>query len=351
MLETDPPRGQVAKLVSDKHALRKLVAEANLAPSLYNTQPARWRFSPDGTVQVYEDLSRRLSVADPAGRLARIAVGAAFEGLGIALSKTGLSLRILRLAPPGKEPDDDSNLSLRLVASALITQGTMRDALCAYVYERHTFRGEFEPVNPEARDALAGLMHHLGDVVAIVESADIHDIARRYQQCREELQHRTGYQAEFYRWMSWTQREAQRRHDGLNIRDMAPARLPRFSKPLLLRSLMRTTLESLGVVPELYDETRSIASASAIGVLTGPRDEDAFLLGQRFYRVWLELCRAGYALCPMVAATDTAGGLLALRNRFKIPNDRQITSLFRVGKVAAGTLYHRQRLPVRELLV
>lgn len=350
MSQPAPPRDQAVNLASDKHVLRKLIAEANLAPSLYNTQPARWRFSPDGTVLVYEDLSRRLQVADPTGRLARVAVGAAFEGLNIALSKTGLSLRVQHLAPSGKEPDGD-NPALRLVASAIIAQGAARDALAAYVYERHTFRGEFEPVSPEAHDALAGLMRHLGDVVAIVESADIHDIAQRYRQCREELKQRTGYQAEFYRWMSWTQREAQRRHDGLNIRDMAPARLPRITKPQLLRSLVRTTLESLGMVRELYDETRSIASASAIGVLTGPRDEDAFLSGQRFYRVWLELCRAGYALCPMVAATDTACGLLTLRNRFKIPNDRQITSLFRVGKVAAGTLYHRQRLPVRELLV
>lgn len=350
MTQSVPQRGQAAKLALDKHALRKLIAEANLAPSLYNTQPARWHFAADGTVQVYEDLSRRLQVADPTGRLARMAVGAAFEGLNIALSKAGLSLSILRLVPPGKEPDEGS-ASLRTVASALITQGAARDALAAYVYERHTFRGEFETVNPEARDALAGLMRHLGDVVAIVDGAEIHDIAQHYRQCREELKQRIGYQAEFHRWMSWTQREARRRHDGLNIRDMAPPRLPRFIMPQLLRTLARLTLESFGMVPQMYNEVRSIASASAIGVLTGPRDEDAFLSGQRFYRVWLEMCRAGYALCPMVAATDTAGGLLAMRNRFNIPDDRQITSMFRVGKVAAGTSYLRQRLPPRELLV
>ncbi len=350
MHQPAPQRGQAAKLALDKHALRKLIAEANLAPSLYNTQPARWHFAADGTVQVYEDLSRRLQVADPTGRLARMGVGAAFEGLNIALSKAGLSLRILRLAPPGKEPDEGS-ASLRTIASALITQGTGRDALAAYVYERHTFRGEFEAVSPEAREALVGLMRHLGDVVPIVEGAEIHDIAQHYRQCHEELRQRNGYEAEFYRWMCWTQREAQRRHDGLNIRDLAPPRLPRFIRSALLRSLARRTLESLGVVPPMYNEARSIASASAIGVLTGPRDEDAFLSGQRFYRVWLEMCRAGYALCPMVAATDTAGGLSTMRNRFKIPEDRQITSLFRVGKVAAGTSYHRQRLPARELLV
>jgi hypothetical protein len=350
MPESTPPRGQAVKLALDKHALRKLIAEANLAPSFYNAQPARWHFAADGTVQLYEDLQRRLPVADPTGRLARMGVGAAFEGLNIALSKSGLSLRVLRLAQPGDEPDTDKP-SLRLVASALINQGAARDVLAAYVYERHTFRGEFEPVNPEARDALAGLMRHLGDVDAIVESEDIQDLAQRYQHYHEEQMQRTAYQAEFYRWMRWTQREAQRRHDGLNIRDMAPTRLPRITKALLLRSLVRMTLESLGVVPEMYDETRSIASACAIGVLTGARDEDAFVSGQRFYRVWLEICRAGYALCPMTSATATDEGLSTLRERFKIPHDRQITSLFRVGKVAAGTLYHRQRLSVRELLI
>jgi hypothetical protein len=350
MLQSAPPRGQAVKLALDKHALRKLIAEANLAPSFYNAQPARWHFATDGTVQVYEDLQRRLPVADPTGRLARMGVGAAFEGLNIALSKSGLSLRVLRLAPPGEEPDHDKP-SLRLVASALINQGAARDALAAYVYERHTFRGEFEPVNPEARDALAGLMRHLGDVDAMVESEDIQDMAQRYQGYHEEQMQRMGYQAEFYRWMRWTQREALRRHDGLNIRDMAPTRLPRITKALLLRSLVRMTLESLGVVPQMYDESRSIASASAIGVLTGACDADAFVSGQRFYRVWLEMCRAGYALCPMTSAIASADGLSALHERFKIPGDRQITSLFRVGKVAAGTLYHRQRLPVRELLV
>ena len=151
--------------------------------------------------------------------------------------------------------------------------------------------------------------------------------------------------------MRWNQKEAQNRHDGLNIRDMAPTRLPSITKALLLRSLVRMTLETLGVVPEMYDENRSIASASAIGVLTGARHEDAFTSGQRFYRVWLEMCRAGYALCPMTSATVTDDAMSAVRERFKISNDRQITSLFRVGKVAAGTLYHRQRLSVRELLI
>ena len=44
-----------------------LVAEANLAPSVHNTQPARWRFLPGGRMLLLEDVRRRIPFADPTG--------------------------------------------------------------------------------------------------------------------------------------------------------------------------------------------------------------------------------------------------------------------------------------------
>jgi len=105
------------------------------------------------------------------------------------------------------------------------------------------------------------------------------------------------------------------------------------------------------VVPELFDEARSIGSATAVGALTRAWDEDPFVSGRRLYRLWLEICRAGYALCPMGALTDDADGMDGCRRRFQVPDDRQIVSVFRIGKVASGTVVHRQRLSARELLV
>ena len=344
------PRSQAVKLALDKHTLRRLVAEANLAPSLYNTQPARWRFLPDGTVILFEDLSRRLSATDPTGRHARMAVGAAYTGLGLALSKIGLGLSLLQLVPHGDTPDEDG-AALRKVACALVTQGAGRDVLAGYVRERRTFRGQFEPVDRDMRDALLGLIRHFGDVVAVARRADIDAIARLNQQCQDELMRRKGYLSELYRWMNWSRHEAQMRRDGLYIKDMPLAGLPRIAKPLLLRSIVHSTMERLGMVPELFDEAGSIRSACAIGLLTGPCDEDAFVSGQKLYRVWLELCRAGYALCPMAALNDSAEGIQGIQRIIGIPGDRQITGLFRIGKVAAGTRLKRQRLSARDLLV
>jgi hypothetical protein len=45
------------------------------APSVFNTQPWRWRIIADRT-ELYADSTRRLDVTDPAGRLLLISCGA-----------------------------------------------------------------------------------------------------------------------------------------------------------------------------------------------------------------------------------------------------------------------------------
>src|SRR5207244_2728697 len=54
-------RGPVSALPRDLQL--QLVREASRAPSAHNTQPARWRLSPDSAVVLFEEVSRRLPVA------------------------------------------------------------------------------------------------------------------------------------------------------------------------------------------------------------------------------------------------------------------------------------------------
>ena len=68
-----------------------IVAEASRAPSVHNVQPARWRFMP-GAVLLLEDVRRRLPDADPSGHDTLVSLGAAWEGMRIALSLRGLEL-------------------------------------------------------------------------------------------------------------------------------------------------------------------------------------------------------------------------------------------------------------------
>ena len=55
-----------------------MVAEANLAPSVHNTQPARWQFEGD-VIRLYAHLESCLKVGDPEFRDAGLSCGAALE--------------------------------------------------------------------------------------------------------------------------------------------------------------------------------------------------------------------------------------------------------------------------------
>ena len=71
--------------------VRRLLQTAALAPSLHNTQPWRFRLTPDW-IEVHVDRGRNLRVADPDGRELRIAGGAALFNLRLGL--IGLSERL-----------------------------------------------------------------------------------------------------------------------------------------------------------------------------------------------------------------------------------------------------------------
>jgi hypothetical protein len=61
-----------------------------MAPSLFNTQPWRFRLCPD-RIEVHPDLGRRLIAHDPEDRELRIACGAALFNLRLAVHAQGIT--------------------------------------------------------------------------------------------------------------------------------------------------------------------------------------------------------------------------------------------------------------------
>jgi len=83
--------------------LRFLLRSAILAPSRYNAQP--WAFEIDGEeVRVHVDRRRALPAADPQGRGATIACGAALENARIAAAHHGHDLGVEARLPRNGEP-------------------------------------------------------------------------------------------------------------------------------------------------------------------------------------------------------------------------------------------------------
>ena len=124
--------------------LLALAAEANLAPSVHNTQPTRWRLEPGGDMTLIADESRRLKVGDPTGRDLRVSLGAAIEATAIALSARGLAFRTAPLSD-GAE------------ATGSVATGATIDPLHPAIPHRFTWRRQFAPATRQQEQTLGWL--------------------------------------------------------------------------------------------------------------------------------------------------------------------------------------------------
>lgn len=104
------------------------------APSVFNTQPWKWRISGD-TMTLHADRSRALAATDPDGRLLLLSCGAALHHARVALAAAGHRVTVERLGDPG-DPD--------LLARITVTGGQPADPVAVRLTEaaarRHTDR-------------------------------------------------------------------------------------------------------------------------------------------------------------------------------------------------------------------
>ena len=331
----------------DRQRQLELVREANRAPSVHNVQPGRWRFLPDGHVLLFEDLGRHLSVADPEGRDGRVSLGAEFEGLRIALSRQGLGLRDPDYAPPAA-PETSP---LRLVARSAVVAGDRTDPLAAFVLLRHTYRGRFAPVDDATVETVRVLFEGCPDVIVISRPSEIAEIAEVHDRCTYQFVERAEYHAELYRWMRFSRRDPAWDRDGLTADCLGMSGFERALASGLFHPRAFRILRTLRLARPLVAEAPQTRSAHAIAIFHRHRDEDAFAIGRRFYRLWLEVCRAGFSLCPMSAVADSPEGSAWVRQRWGVPEHAAIVNVLRIGLAPEGALRASPRLPAEELLV
>ncbi len=117
-----------------------LIRWAILAPSTFNTQPWKFRPGPDG-IDLYADYTRRLPVADPAGREMLMSIGAALMNLRVAAASRGLGVQaVYNYSGSSEEP---------LVRVQILPAFTEHDndqslgALFPLIERRHTNRKPF----------------------------------------------------------------------------------------------------------------------------------------------------------------------------------------------------------------
>lgn len=184
------------------------------APSVYNTQPWRFRLLDDG-IEVYADPSRRLAVLDPTGRELMLSVGAAVLNLRVAMLAHG-RLPVLRLCPDPAEPTLAARVRLGPPAPPPATAAMLAQA----IPHRHTNRRPFSavPVPPEVLADLADAAEAEGADLVVADSW-IRDAVLGVVRAAEHRRHADpAYRQELAEWT----REVPRRRDGVPPETFGP---------------------------------------------------------------------------------------------------------------------------------
>ena len=319
-----------------------LVADAARAPSVYNTQPARWRFTAaDDDIVLLRALNRELPVRDPEGLELVVTLGAAWEGMAIALTRLGIALG----APVGERVADDEGRES--YARGRLRAGAARDPLASVVHQRHTHRAPFLTPTPESRAQLATLA--APDLLVVDAPAAIADVAERYERARRQREAERAYHAERWSWLRLRRADPRWMRDGLTADALALSSAQRVLARIALSPLLHPLLARAGVTRALGDERAMVRGATGLLLFAPRRDLAPFDVGRRFYRLWLELTAAGLHAAPMSAASEVAAVRDVLADRFDIPPDRRLAYLLRVG--VATEVVESARLPVGELTV
>jgi nitroreductase len=324
-----------------RETLEGLVREAARAPSVHNVQPARWRFEPGGDVILFRALDRALPVADPTGHDVDVSLGAAFEGMAIALSRLGLAL-----GAPTLESGAQAE-GCRPVVRARVSSGGTLDPLAPQVHERRSYRGRFS--RRGARELASARLLAASDVHVIDDALDIRLSSRSHDAATWRFESRREYHAEVWSWLRLSRRNPRYRRDGLNADCLALSTPERLGAMVLLHPIVFRLLTWLRVARYLIGEAGEVRSAIALVLFMPRRTDSAFDVGRRFYRLWLEITAAGLHAVPMSASVDDP----ATRAQYDplVPADRRLANVLRVGHAPVGAAAESYRLPETELLV
>jgi nitroreductase len=176
-----------------------LATAVGSAPSLHNAQPWRLRVLPDA-VELHADHSRRLPVADPAGRQLHLGLGAALFALRLLLADLRRDTELWVLPDP-----DHPDLVGRLRVSGQREPTTTESALLRELPRRRTVRMPFTP-DPVPVPVQVRLGAHAGAEAAalrwVEHAGERNGVAALVAAAERQQQANPAYLAELASWTS-----------------------------------------------------------------------------------------------------------------------------------------------------
>ena len=318
-----------------KDVFHDVVMRANLAPSVHNVQPTRWRLSGD-IISLFADPTVQLSVGDPTGRDAGLSCGAALEATMLALGEHGFGGEVEDLWTTGR----GNTKGLRPVADIRLSEG-IHDPLSVELEKRFTWRGKFaaKSVEPWPRD----------DTVFVNDPADIARIADLNDDASLDIMKGRAFRKELTSWMRLSEGHPRYAFDGLSREAM---QMPRRDALLARWALgpLWPVLHLFGATKGMTAEAEATKTASLIACFHRPKGESPVASGRAYLRLCLEASALGLAGWPMAALSDHERSCAEMCERFGISGDRKLIQVLRFG-APMGAAPPRARRPLSEVLI
>ncbi|WDZ79186.1 hypothetical protein PWG15_27280 (plasmid) [Ensifer adhaerens] len=330
----------------DAATLADLAAEANLAPSVHNTQPARWALDGDGRILLAADLSRHLGIGDPTGRDMALSCGTALEGMVMALAAHGLGVAIEDL---WADNILDWRRGYRLSARLTLAGDAKPHELSGWITRRFTWRARFLAAAPEQVTRLEHWAAEAADVKLASGHEDLAFVARLNDHASLSIMRERAFRDELVAWMRLSPSHPTYALDGLNLAALQMGRLEGALAGHVLASPLFDIADRLGLGRALVAEAAKSMTATACLLFHRPESESPIASGRAFYRFWLGFTRFGFAGWPMAVLADRPDATEALQQRFPLPPGHRLINVLRVGP--APSTVPKYRIPVQDLVL
>ncbi|MBO1414083.1 nitroreductase family protein [Streptomyces sp. FH025] len=313
--------------------LRLLAEAGTLAPSLHNSQPWRFRPTPDLLgLEVLADLGRTVPAADPDGRALHISIGAALFNLRVAAAHLGRAAEV-RLLPSGEDGQPRAVLDLSAPAR---TPSPFGPDLYPVVPKRHSSRHAF--TNRDVPEALVGELivaaREEGVTLTMLEEHDVRRVLALTAEAEARIAADVTREAETRRWL-----RVEPSYDGIPLAALGShdrdARVP-------MRGFT-------GHPPHHATPAERFEALPQLATLVTHFDHQADWLrtGQAMERVWLLATAHGLRASVLHQAVEIPDTRWRLRDTAEGPGHVQL--VLRLGYGPPGTAAPRR--PVEDVLL
>ncbi|MEV4641891.1 nitroreductase [Actinoplanes sp. NPDC049548] len=208
--------------VTTPSAVLEAAARASLhAPSVFNTQPWRWRINGD-TMTLHADRSRALTATDPDGRLLLLSCGGALHHARVSLAAAGHAATVERFCDPG-----DPELLARITLTGEQPVDPAAARLAAAITRRRTDRRAYgdEPVTDAQLTAFRRLVEAEDAYLHVVRRDQMPMLAISAELAGDAERLDPAYRQELQRWTNRPEGSGDGVPPGTAVRP-APRRVP-----------------------------------------------------------------------------------------------------------------------------